>query len=138
MLTRTSSRRSIQRATPLPPPGVQGRLERAPSAAGRTTPDDSSGGRSSPPLPTCRFGASPGLPPGATRPALRLGGIRGLAVPPELRRRVPGAVRAAPGAAVAAARIRLAVRKAQRKLLASQRKLQSSVDAVRSQLASRE
>ena len=126
MLTRSSSRRPIPRAAPLPPPG-----------AGSALPDESTGGRG-PALPVGRFGGSPGLPPGATRPAPRLGGIRGLAVPPEIRRRVPGAARAAPGAAIAAARIRLAIRKAQRKLLQSQRKLQSSVDAVRAQLASRQ
>jgi hypothetical protein len=63
--------------------------------------------------------------------------MRGVSEPPEMRRRVPGAVRAAPGATDAADLIRLALRKAQGKLLDSQRNLQSSVAALRAKLASR-
>lgn len=66
-----------------------------------------------------------------------MGGLRGLSVPPVLRRRMTGATRAAPGAADAAERMRLALRTAQEKLVVSQQKLQSSVAALRARLGSR-
>jgi hypothetical protein len=92
--------------------------------------------RSFPDLPKCTVGVPPGRPPGATRPPPRLGGVRGMSVPPEIRRRTPGAVRAAPGADVVTERMRLALCKAQRKLLNAHAKLQSSATLLRAKLIS--
>jgi hypothetical protein len=63
--------------------------------------------------------------------------MRGVAEPPEIRRRNPGAVRSAPGAADVEDRIRRTLGEAQRKLLASKRKLEASVAALRIKLATR-
>lgn len=93
--------------------------------------------RSLPPLPVRNVGAPPGRPPGVSRPAPRMGGLGGLAVPPEIRRRVAGAKRAAPGAAQAAERLRLALRKPQRKLLDARQQLRWNLAAVRAQLVAR-
>ena len=93
--------------------------------------------RQPPPLPDARLGAPPGgRPPAASRPAPGRGGIKGVGVPPELRRR-NGEVRSAPGAAAVADRIRLSLRKAQQKLLDSQRELESSANELRSVLSRR-
>ena len=122
---RSSSRRLVQRITPSPPPSARsGRL-----LAGSIKPNEST---RTPALPTCKVGAPPGLPPGATRPAPQLGGIRGVGVPPELRRRIPGASRAAAGAAEVAEHERVALQGAQQKLFDARRKLLSSVTALRS------
>jgi hypothetical protein len=86
-------------------------------------------------LPTCTVGAPPGRPPGATRPAPQVGGIRGVGVPPEIRRRVPGAARAASGAADLAEQERLVLREAQGKLLNARQMLESTVALLREQLA---
>jgi hypothetical protein len=119
-----SSRRPPQRFTPPPPPG-------AGSAQGKPDID-------LPPLPSLTFGAPPGRAPGTRRPPPAQGGIRGVGVPPEIRRRVPGAIKAAPGTPQVVDRIRDTLGKAQRTLLASQRKLEQSVAALRSQLSSRQ
>ena len=89
-----------------------------------------------PSLPTTTLGAPPRRPPGAIRPAPRNGGIQGMGVPPDLRRRA-GAVRAAPGAAAVVDGIRAALGKAQGKLLESQQKLQLSAVVLRAKLAAR-
>jgi hypothetical protein len=81
-------------------------------------------------------GAPSRPPPGVGRPAPRLGGFRGLAVPPELRRRIQGAVRTAAGAGDLAERERIVLRTAQRKLLDSRQKLRTIVAALRAQLTS--
>jgi hypothetical protein len=119
-----SSRRLVQRFITSPPPG-----------AGASAP---STGHAAPPLPVCNVGAPPGAPPSLTRPAPRVGGFRGQAIPPELRRRIPGGVRSAPGAANVVRNIRLALGKAQRKLLESQLKLASSAALLRTKLTSRQ
>lgn len=99
--------------------------------------DDAGRGERMPALPSGAFGASPGAPPGATRPAPRQGGIHGVGVPPEILRQRPGAQRATLAGAEAAQRIRMALRKAQRKLLRSRRKLEREIAAVRANLESR-
>jgi len=58
-------------------------------------------------------------------------------VPPEIRRRIPGAVHVPPEAVDAEERIRLALLKAHRKLLDARQKLQSSVEAARAKLLAR-
>ena len=137
MQRRSSPRRPVQPFVPAPPPGVGASRPDAPPAGGRARQDAPSGLRALPPLPKNTFGIAPRRSPGAMRPAPKLGGISGVAVPPEIRRRVKGAVRAAPGAAQAADQIRAALRKAQVKLLGSQQKLQGSVAALRALLKSR-
>src|SRR4051794_14040751 len=89
---------------------------------------DCSADRPSRTLPRTRLGTPPGRPPGIARRVPRLGRI---GVPPELRRRTPGATRSLPAAAVVSDRIRGALQKAQQKLLDSQRKLKTSVGALR-------
>ena len=77
-------------------------------------------------------------PPGATRPAPGVGGgLRGVAPPPEICRRVQGAMRGPPAAAHAVDRIQCTLRQAQQKLLDSQAKLLGSVASLRGQLGSR-
>src|SRR5690242_19375068 len=88
-----------------------------------------------PPLPACTVGAPPGRPPGATRPAPQMGGIRGVGAPPEIRRRTPGASRAASGSREVARQIRATLRKAQEKLLTGQRNLHFTTGMLRSKLA---
>lgn len=88
-------------------------------------------------MPRRSSGAPPGRPPAATRPLPRSGGLGGISVPPEIRRRADNGVPSAPAAQQAEARVRVALRKARRKLLDSRQKLQSSVDALRARLASR-
>jgi hypothetical protein len=134
-LIKRSVRSARKRFVPSPAPGLALApllLVRQPLRAGTLATD-----AGLPALPTCVVGAPPPRPPGVGRPAPRLGGIRGLAVPPELRRRIPGAVRAAQGAADVAARERITLRSAQLKLLDSRDKLNATAAALRSQLASR-
>lgn len=111
-----------QRFEPSPPPGARGRADKAREPG------------NAPPLPSATIGAPPGAHPGVARPAPRLGGIRGVGAPPELRRRVPGAIRAAPGAPEIADRIRSVLRGAQLKLLAAHLKLQFGSAARRAEV----
>jgi hypothetical protein len=90
-----------------------------------------------PALPSTRIGAPTGPHPGIARPAPRLGGIRGVGAPPELRRRVPGARRVALGASDVTEHIRSALRKAQLKLLAAKQKLESGSLNRRSEVLGR-
>jgi len=88
-----------------------------------------------PDLPLCSVGVAPGRLTGAPRLAPGAGGLRGLATPPELRRRSPDSSRAAPGAGAAAERAQRAVLQAQRKLFEARRKLESNVAAKRADLS---
>ena len=130
-LLKSSSRRPPQRFAPAPTPGRVAR-----SAGGQSPLVRLAEGLGLPALPTCVVGAPMPRAPGVGRPAPRQGGIRGLAVPPELRRRA-GAVKAAQGAADIADSERLALRTAQVKLLGARQKLETVVAALRTQLESR-
>ena len=126
-LLKGSSRRPPRRFAPAPTPGrggAQGALVRLAKDLGV------------PALPTCVLGAPMARPPGLARPAPRQGGIRGLSVPPELRRRA-GMVQAAQGATDIAERERLALRAAQIKLLDARQKLEIVAATLRSQLSLR-
>ena len=79
-----------------------------------------------------------GRPPSAARRPPGFGGVRGFAVPPEIRRRTCDAQRTAPGAAAVANGIRLALGTAQRKLLLSRGKLLSNAGVLRGQLTARQ
>jgi hypothetical protein len=93
--------------------------------------------RALPPLPIRTLGTPPELRRPASGGASQLGRIRGLAVPPEIRRLDPSRTRPAPVAADVAARIRLACRKAQLRLLNSHLKIHSIAAELRARLASR-
>ncbi len=88
-------------------------------------------------LPTCTVGSPPMHPPGSLRPPPRVGGMRDASMPPELRRRIEGAVRSTAEGAETARQIRAAIRKGQRKLRDARRKLESSAEALRAKLTSR-
>ena len=119
---RSASRAPVRPFKPSPVPGGG-------------SPNGSAGVGRLPSLPACTVGAPPGRPPGVTRPAPQLGGIRGVGIPPEMRRRIPGASRAAAGAADVSKQVHLALRKAQEKLLNGQEKLQTTTRTLRGKLA---
>lgn len=135
MSRRPGSRAPVRAFVPSPPPGATAPgAMMAPDLTGVRQPASSNGSRDMAALPTCVRGVPPGAPPAVGRPVPNRGGLRGIAVPPEVRRRTPGATRADPGAAAVADQIRKTLSGAQRKLLASQRRLQLAAAALRAQL----
>ena len=132
-LVKQGARAARRRFVPSPAPGLENRGSSIVRGARAATSE----GATLPALPMCVVGAPPRSPPGVGRPAPRVGGIRGLAVPPELRRRMPGASRATPEAAGMAQRERVALLTAQRKLLDAKQKLLATAEALRTELAAR-
>lgn len=139
MSRRPGSRAPVRAFLPSPPPGASapGGIGTVPGSAGALHREAPPAALDSPALPDCVRGVPPGAPPAVGRSVPNRGGLRGIAVPPELRRRIPGAGRAAPGAAEVVDQIRTTLRVAQRKLFASQRRLHLAAAALRTQLDQR-
>jgi hypothetical protein len=126
-----SARRPMKPFNPSPVPGTASDRR----LTGQMTPNGLPGKSRLPALPVCSVGAPPRRPPGVTRPAPRVTGIRGVGISPEIRRRIPGATRAATGAADVLDQVHVALCKAQAKLLHRQQKLQVTTTSLRGKLA---